>query len=56
MIKKQNKDTLLIEVKSDAQGNKLKSITALHDQPVEVAEHKTLNTCKGAVYSETVEQ
>ena len=45
--KKQSKDTLLIEVKSDAQGSKLKSITALHDQPVEVTEHKTLNTCKG---------
>ena len=42
MIKKQNKDTHLIEVKSDAQGNKLKSITALHDRPVEVTEHKTL--------------
>ena len=53
-IKKQSKDTLLIEVKSDAQGSKLKSITALHDQPVEVAEHKTLNTCKGTVYSETM--
>ena len=54
MIKKQNRDTLLIEVKSDAQGNKLKEITALHDQPVEVTEHKTLNTCKGTVYSETM--
>ena len=54
MIKKQNKDTLLIEVKSDAQGSKLKNITALHGQPVEVAEHKTLNTCKGTVYSETM--
>ena len=54
MIKKQNRDTLLIEVKSDAQGNKLKEITALHDQPVQVTEHKTLNTCKGTVYSETM--
>ena len=53
-IKKQSKDTLLIEVKSDAQGSKLKSITALHDQPVEVAEHKSLNTCKGTVYSENM--
>ena len=53
-IKKQSKDTLLIEVKSDAQGGKLKNITALHGQPVEVAEHKTLNTCKGTVYSETM--
>ena len=53
-IKKQNKDTLLIEVKSSAQGTKLKNVTNIANNAVVITEHKSLNQSKGTVYSEAM--
>ena len=53
-IKKQNRDTLLIQVRSSNQGNLLREITELTGLQVTVQEHKTLNQCKGTVYSEAL--
>ena len=53
-IKKQNKDTLLIKVKSQNQGRILSGVTKIADYEVDVSEHKSLNQSKGTVYSETL--
>ena len=53
-IKKQNRDTLLIEVKSEQQGNKLKGVTEIAQQQVETQEHKSLNQSRGTVLSEAM--
>ena len=50
-IKKQNKDTLLIEVQSENQGKKVMQIKKLGGLEVQVTEHKALNQCKGTVVS-----
>ena len=54
LIKKQNKDTLIIQVRSLNQGNLLKQVTELAQNPVTVKEHTSLNQCRGTVYSEAL--
>ena len=51
-IKRQNKDTLLITVKSELQGNLLSQVKTLDRNEVSVTKHKTLNESRGTVYSE----
>ena len=53
-IRKQNRDTLLIEVKSEQQGNKLKSVREIAQQQVETQEHTFLNQSRGTVLSEAM--
>ena len=53
-IKKQNKDTLLIKVKSNIQGCNLSNITRLANYDVVVSENKALNQSRGTVYSEAM--
>ena len=53
-IKIQNRETLLIEVHSEAQGNKIKKIKKLNNNDVVVAEHTTLNQSKGTLISEAM--
>ena len=53
-IKKQNKDTLLIKVRSRNQGSLLKEVTTIAGHEVAVFEHKALNQSKGTVFSETL--
>ena len=53
-ISKLNKDSLLIEVKSNPQGKKLMEIRNITGLEVIVTEHKTMNQCKGTLYSETL--
>jgi len=55
-ISKLNKSSLLIEVKSDAQGKKLTLIKKLAEITVTAELHRTLNTVKGTVVSETMSQ
>ena len=50
-IKKQNKDTLLMEVQSENQGKKVMQIKKLGGLEVQVTEHKALNQRKGALVS-----
>ena len=54
MIKKQNKETLLVKVKSENQGNLLQQIQELAQQKVAVESHKSLNQSKGTVFSEAL--
>lgn len=53
-IKKQNRDTLLIEVKSEEQGKKLAAIKVIDRHEVYVQEHSSMNQSKGTLYSETL--
>ena len=53
-ITKLNKSSLLVEVKSEAQGKKLKLIKKLAEINVTAELHRTLNTVKGTVVSETM--
>ena len=53
-IKKLNKDTLLIEVKSDNQGKKLKEVKKIADLEVVIREHQSFNQSQGTVYSEAM--
>ena len=53
-ISKLNKDSLLIEVKSNPQGKKLMEIKYITGLEVIVTEHKSMNQCKGTLYSETL--
>ena len=53
-IKKLNKDTLLIEVKSDNQGKKLKEVKKVANLEVVIREHQSLNQSQGTVYSEAM--
>ena len=53
-INKQNKDTLLIKVRSQNQGRILSGVTRNADYEVEVSEHKSLNQSKRTIYSETL--
>ena len=53
---KLNKSSLLIEVKSEAQGKKLKAIKSLSNITVTTELHRTLNIVKGTVLSETMSQ
>ena len=53
-IKKQNRDTLLIEVKSAEQGKKLLATKNIAGEEVHVQEHVTMNQSKGTLYSETL--
>merc|ERR1719259_1062742 len=53
-MKKLNRDTILIEVKSDNQGKKLKEIKKVTNLEAEVKEHQSLNQSKGTVYSEAM--
>ena len=55
-ISKLNKSSLLIEVKSEAQGKKLTLIKKLAEITVTAELHRTLNTVKGTVVSETMSQ
>ena len=50
-IKKQNKDTLLIKVRSQNQGALLTNVTRIAGHGVVVSEHKSLNYSKGTVYT-----
>ena len=53
-IKKQNRDTLLIKVKSKQQGDRLRQVTSIAGVETEVSEHKSLNQSKGTVFSKTM--
>ena len=53
-VRKQNKDTLLVKVISEQQGNALKEIQEIATHRVEIVAHKSLNQSKGTVYSETL--
>ena len=55
-ITKLNKTSLLIQVKSEAQGKKVKQITSLAGIPVTCDLHRSLNQTKGTVLSETMTQ
>ena len=55
-ISKLNRNSLLIEVQSENQGEKLSRITNVHSNPVIVEIHKTMNNTKGTVFSETMSQ
>ena len=53
-IKKQNRDTLLIKVKSKQQGDRLRQVNRIAGVETEVSEHKSLNQSKGTVFSKTM--
>ena len=53
-ISKLNRDSLLIEVKTNSQGKKLMEMKYITGFEVTVNEHKTMNQCKGTLYSETL--
>ena len=53
-IKKHSQDTLLIQVKSAQQGNRLRQVERLAGVEVDISEHRALNQCKGTVLSRTM--
>ena len=55
-IKKQNRETLLIKVKSRSQGQQLSNVKKIATYDVNVSEHNSLNQSKGTVYSEAMSQ
>ena len=55
-IKKQNRETLLIKVKSRSQGQQLSNVKQIATYDVNVSEHNSLNQSKGTVYSEAMSQ
>ena len=55
-ITKNNKSSLLIVTGSREQSHKLEKIREIDDQPVVVEPHRTLNSTRGTVFSETLAQ
>ena len=55
-ISKLNKKSLLIEVASKNQLEKLKAITTIAEQPVTIEDHKTMNFRKGLIFSDSLSQ
>ena len=53
-VKPQNRDTLLVEIHSEAQWNKKKKIQRPNNYEVVVTEHTNLNQSKGKLISEPV--
>ena len=53
-IKKHNRDTLLVKVKSRHQGNSLSNLEKLASYDVSVSENRLMNQSRGTVYSETM--
>ncbi|KAH8284469.1 hypothetical protein KR054_011791, partial [Drosophila jambulina] len=51
ICKKTRAGTLLIKTRNSIQAQKLLKLKTFHDFPVNVEEHKTLNTSKGVIYS-----
>ena len=54
LIKNQNKETLLIEVRSENQGNLLCQIQELGQHKVVIEQHRTLNQCNSTSCSESL--
>ena len=55
-INKLSKNSLLLEICSENQGNKLIKVKTLNNNTVVTEVHKTINVTKDTVYSETLEQ
>lgn len=53
-IKKINRDTLQIEVRSKEQGDKLSQVKEIASQEVLIEKHDNMNKVKGTVYSDTM--